>query len=92
MRARYLGPVIVISRNRGGAYILTELDGSMLNRPVAVFRVIPYFVRSKLDLPSLETLIDISQAHLTQMEESKAVDPEDDNAKDLDDENPLKDD
>jgi hypothetical protein len=92
MRARYLGPVIVISRNRGGAYILAELDGSILDRPVAAFRVIPYFARSKLDLPSLETLIDISQARLTQMEESKAVDPEDDDTDDLDDESLLEDD
>ena len=26
MRARYLGPVIVVSRNRGGAYIVAELE------------------------------------------------------------------
>jgi hypothetical protein len=64
----------------------------MLDRPVAAFRVIPYFASSKLDLPSLETLIDISQAHLTQMEDSKAVDPEDNNPDDLDDESLLKDD
>jgi hypothetical protein len=26
MRARYIGPLIVVSRNYGGAYILAELD------------------------------------------------------------------
>ena len=26
MRARYLGPLVVLARNRGGAYILAELD------------------------------------------------------------------
>ena len=42
MRPRYTGLLIVISRNKGTAYILTELDGSLLDRPVAVFLVIPY--------------------------------------------------
>jgi hypothetical protein len=40
----------MISRNRGGTYILAELDGSMFDRPVAAFRIIPYFAHSKLDL------------------------------------------
>ncbi|KAH7916899.1 hypothetical protein BV22DRAFT_1027266, partial [Leucogyrophana mollusca] len=37
MRPRYLGPVIVLSRNRGGAYILAKLDGSVFDRPTAAF-------------------------------------------------------
>jgi len=36
MRPRYSGPVVVISRNRGGAYVLCELNGSVFDRPVAV--------------------------------------------------------
>jgi hypothetical protein len=76
MRARYLGPAVVISRNRGGAYILAELDGSVFDRPIAAFRVIPYFARPNLDIPPLEHFIDISQARLEQLEQSTAEDPE----------------
>jgi hypothetical protein len=78
MRARYLGPCIVISRNKGGAYIVAEMDGSVFDRPVAAFRVIPYFARSSIALPPLDTLIDISSARLTQMEDTDEVDPEED--------------
>ena len=66
---------VVISCNRGDAYIITELDGSVFDRPV-----IPYFTRTKLDLdlPPLADLINISQRRLTEMENMFAVDPEDD--------------
>ena len=37
MRARYLGPLVVVSRNKGGAYIICELNGSVFDRPVAAF-------------------------------------------------------
>ena len=78
MRARYLGPLIVLSRNKGGAYILAELDGAVLDRPIAAFRVIPYFARKALDIPPLEDLIDISRQRLTQMENTTDIDPDDD--------------
>ena len=78
MWAQYLGPCIVISQNKGGAYIIAELDGSVFDRPVAAFRVVPYFAHEKLDLPPLETLIDISQQCLTEMENTLAPDPEED--------------
>jgi transposase InsO family protein len=43
---RYLGPYEVQHRNRGGAYILQELDGSVLkNGAVAAFRLLPYIMR-----------------------------------------------
>jgi hypothetical protein len=37
MCPRYLGPLIVISRDLGGAYILSELDGTVLHQPIATF-------------------------------------------------------
>jgi hypothetical protein len=43
---RYLGPYEVQRRNRGGAYVLQELDGSVFkNGPVAAFRLLPYINR-----------------------------------------------
>ena len=77
MRARYLGPLIVISRNQGGAYIIAELDGSVFDRPIAAFRVIPYFARRRLDLPPLQNILDISQQRLTEMEQSDDIDTDD---------------
>jgi hypothetical protein len=77
MRARYLGPLIVISRNRGGAYILAELNGALLDRPTAAFRVIPYFARLHIDLPPLERLIDVSMERLRELQQSKSVDTDD---------------
>ena len=83
MRLRYLGPLIVISQNKGGAYILAELDSSVFNWPFAAFRVIPYFARTKLDIPDLRHLIDISEARLTEMKPSVTTDPNEDDRDDI---------
>jgi hypothetical protein len=77
MRPRYVGPLVVISRNKGGAYILCELDGATWDRPVAAFRVIPYFARKSLTVPNLSELLDIDTARIQQMEETRHSDPED---------------
>jgi hypothetical protein len=60
MRPRYLGPYIVISRNTGGAYILAELDGTILKNTISAFRVIPYHSRKSIPLPNIFDTIDIS--------------------------------
>ena len=77
MRARYLGPLIFISRNKGGAYILSELDGALLHRPVAAFRIIPYFARKQIDIPPLDQLLDVSMSRLRELENTTEEDPED---------------
>ena len=71
MKPRYIGPMIVISKSRGGAYVIAELDGSVYHHKVAGFRVVPYFARTKVDLPdNLEELIEISKTTLRKIEET----------------------
>ena len=51
MHTRYLGPLIVIFWNRGGVYIIAELDSSVFDCLVTTFRVIPYFTHCRIDVP-----------------------------------------
>ncbi|KNZ76555.1 hypothetical protein J132_09637 [Termitomyces sp. J132] len=75
MKLRYLGPLVVISCNRGGAYILCELDGSVLHRPVAAFRLIPYLAREHITVPS--NTFDIDTSRLQELERTELVDNDD---------------
>jgi hypothetical protein len=72
MRARYIGPLIVVSHNYGGAYILAELDGTVLHRPIAAFRLLPYFACKSIPLP--QDFIDIDDTRLREMEHSLTAD------------------
>ena len=76
MRARYLGPLIVVARNKGGAYVLAELDGSVLHCPVAAFRIIPYFAREKINIP--QSVLDIDEERLRELMTTGDVDKDED--------------
>jgi hypothetical protein len=72
MHTRYIGPLIVVSRNYGSAYILAELDGTVPHRPIATFYLLPYFARKSIPLPP--DIIDIDDTHLQEMEHSLDAD------------------
>jgi hypothetical protein len=72
MRARYIGPLIVVLRNYGGAYILSELDGTVLHHPIAAFHLLPYFPHKLL--PLLPDIIEINDICLQDMEHSLGAD------------------
>ena len=69
-------PLVVVSRNRGGAYVLCELDGTVLHCPIAGFRLMPYLARASIPLP--ENFVDISKRRLTELAESREDGEEED--------------
>jgi hypothetical protein len=77
MKPRYLGPLIVLLRNRGGAYILCELDRLVLRNTVTVFQLVPYFARKSIDLP--DGAIDISTEKLREMERQETTEEDEGN-------------
>ena len=79
MHTRYLGPLIMISHNKGGMYIVAELDGAVFDCPIAMFRVIPYFACQSIPIPLLEELIDVSTHRLRELEDSTSADPDEEN-------------
>ena len=71
MKPRYLGPMVVITRNKGGAYIVAELDGSVWHEKIGAFRLVPYFARHEIDLPGgVEDFVDITKRTLDELKES----------------------
>jgi hypothetical protein len=71
---------VVVSCNKGGAYIVCELDGTLYHNPIAAYRVIPYFAHEYIELPDFEEYSDISVKQLREMEQSTAEDLEDPSA------------
>ncbi|KAJ7705345.1 hypothetical protein B0H17DRAFT_1126198 [Mycena rosella] len=68
-RDRWWGPVIVVRRTKGGAYIVCEFNGAVWQKKIGPFRVIPYQQRERLKLgPHIEELIDTSQEMLDKLE------------------------
>jgi hypothetical protein len=72
MCARYIGPLIVVLHNYSSAYILSELDGTVLHHHIAAFHLLPYFTRESIPLPP--DIIDIDNTRLQEIEHSLDAD------------------
>lgn len=75
-KPRYLGPLVVVRRTRGGSYLLADMTGAIFKSSFAAFRLIPYFERRKLTIPVIEH-VQRDDADLDHLAQSTA-EPEDD--------------
>ncbi len=67
-KLKYLGPMVVVRRTKGGAYLVCELNGAMYPGKVGQFRVIPYEARRRIALSEdVEKLIDMSKEELDKL-------------------------
>lgn len=71
MKPRYLGPMVVITRNRGGSYVLAELNGAVWQEKVVAFRVVHYHARNSITLKtSILEFIDLFKEGLAKLADS----------------------
>ena len=79
MCPRYFGPMIVVMRNRGGAYILCDLDGTVAHSPIAAFRLVPYFPRREIDTLNicLDDYLDVPDDCIRELKQTTSADPND---------------
>jgi hypothetical protein len=52
-KPRYAGPYVVLAQNEGGSYTVMELDGAASKSKIAAKRLIPYALRSVVDLTKI---------------------------------------
>jgi hypothetical protein len=76
-KPRYLGPMVVVCRTKGGSYMLAELDGTISKLRFAVFCIIPYYPRCNKRV-SVTEMTGVDNESIDKMEASKTVEPEED--------------
>ena len=77
MQPQYLGLMIIVTHNKGGTYIICDLNGTLAHTPVAAFRVVLYLVHDNINISDLKEHIDISVAWLCELEYSTTANPND---------------
>ncbi|KLO04806.1 hypothetical protein SCHPADRAFT_917886 [Schizopora paradoxa] len=50
-KPKFLGPMVVLRRTKGGSYLLSDLNGAISKSRYAAFRLLPYFQRSNSSIP-----------------------------------------
>ena len=56
---------IIVSKNHREAYIISELNSSVFDRPIAVFQLVPYFSRQQLSV--LANIFDVPSKKLEEI-------------------------
>ena len=77
----YLGPLIIVSHNKGGAYIVCELNGIVFDWPIATFWLVPYHACKFIAIPDIA--LDISTMRLQEIEASEVTGSDDEDDTDL---------
>ncbi len=73
MSPRYLGPMVVVRRTKGGSYLCCEMNGAMFRGKIAQFRVVPFEARKRIKLSrKIEELIDMSSEKLGELAEGSS--------------------
>ena len=75
MRPYYFGPMVIVSHNCSGAYIICNLNGMLAHALIAAFQIVPYFTHEHLDLPDLKQHINVSMTRLRKLEDMTTADP-----------------
>ena len=68
--------MVVVSRNKGGAYIVCDMDSTLAHAPIAAFRLLPYFAQDVLIIPDLVQYLNVSATRLCEMERCNLSDPD----------------
>ena len=71
--------MIIVTRNRGGTYILCDLDGTVAHSPIAAFCLVPYFPCREIDTLNicLDDYLDVPDDRIRELEQTTSADPDD---------------